>query len=121
MRPAIDVQLKETINLKGPTDGTYRFRLKNRNYKLLQGEKYRTPRLLVVLHMPRDKSQWITIVNDGLTLRRCAYWLNLREFDELDENADDDKYTLVHIPQENRFDDVSLRRLMDQARTGRIE
>ena len=120
MRPAIDLQLKATINLKGPIDESYRFPLRRRNYELLQGDNFRVPRLLVVLHLPRDKNQWIVVKGDGLTLSGRAFWLNLRTLETLEE-TDKRKSVTVQIPKENLFDDASLRELMDQARTGRIE
>ena len=36
-----------------------------------------TPRLLVVLELPRDESQWMTVTAEELVPRRRAYWLSL--------------------------------------------
>jgi Domain of unknown function (DUF4365) len=47
MRPSLDVQLKATINLGEPTNGTFRFPLKRRNYDLLRGQTM-IPRILQV-------------------------------------------------------------------------
>ena len=52
MRPALDLQLKATINLRASPDGHYRFPPNRRNYDLLRMET-QTPRLLVVLDLPR--------------------------------------------------------------------
>lgn len=120
MRPAIDLQLKATINLKGPIGKSYRFPLKRRTYELLQGDNFWVPRLLVVLHLPRDKSQWIIVEDDELTLSGRAFWTSLRTLKTLKE-TDKRKWITVPIPEVNRFNDASLPELMDQARTGRIE
>lgn len=77
MRPALDLQLKATINLSEPHEGCFHFPLKRRNYDLLR-QPTQTPRLLVVLDLPRDEHRWMTITADELILRRSAYWLNLR-------------------------------------------
>ena len=75
MRPAIELQLKATINLGEPGgEGYFHFPLKLRNYELLRIQT-QTPRLLVVLDLPRDETQWMTITSDELVLRRRAYWL----------------------------------------------
>lgn len=115
-RPAVDLQLKATINLTEPTDGHYRFVLKRRNYDLLC-EETQTPRLLVVLDLPRDEGQWITITADELILRRRAYWLNLQGGEETDNQSS----VTVRIPMKNVFDVDSLRSLMDQSRRGNIQ
>ena len=87
MRPAVDLQLKATINLGLPDgDQRFRFRLKSSNYNSLCGLSQR-PRLLVVLDLPTNKEQWMTIDAEGLTLRRRAYWLSLREHNETENKG----------------------------------
>ena len=76
MRPALDLQLKATINLTPSPDGHYRFPLNRRDYDLLRMET-QTPRLLVVLHLPRNEERWVTIAAEELVMRRRAYWLSL--------------------------------------------
>ena len=117
MRPALDLQLKATVNMMGnPADGYVRFPLKRRNYDLLRMET-QTPRLLMVLDLPKDEDLWLTITEDALVLRHRAYWLNLRGFEETTN-----KYSVtVRIPQQNLFTVESLRALMDQSRGGRIQ
>ncbi len=113
MRPAIDLQLKATVNLRVSADGYRRFSLKLRNYDLLR-EETQTPRLLVVLDLPRDEEQWLTIAADELIMRRGAYWLNLKDAKETDNRAS----VMVAIPRNNVFDVDSLRSLMNQSRRG---
>lgn len=115
MRPAIELQLKATVNLGDPRDGYVRFALKRRNYDLLI-EETQTPRLLLVLDLPTDEHEWMTLTNDSLILRRCAYWLNLKGSPATTNTSS----VTVSIPATNRFDVASLRNLMDQSREGRI-
>lgn len=114
MRPAIDLQLKATVNLN-PVDGHYRFQLNRRNYDLLRIQT-QTPRVLVVLDLPRDEDQWIKVTTDELALRRCAYWLSLMGADETDNRSS----VTVRIPMENVFDVKNLRLIMDRSRGGNI-
>lgn len=116
MRPAIELQMKATGNLGAPKDGRRSYPLKRRNYDLLR-EETQTPRLLVVLDLPKDKEMWMTLTNDNLILRRRAYWLNLRGLDETSNQAS----VTVHLPIANLFNVGALRELMEQSRTGRIE
>lgn len=116
MRPALDLQLKATVNLGKPHDGYFRFPLKRRNYDLLRIET-QTPRLLMVLDLPKDEDLWLTITEDALVLRHRAYWLNLRGFEETTNQWS----VTVPIPQQNLFTVESLRALMNQSRGGRIQ
>ena len=116
MRPALDLQLKATVNLHGPVDGDPQFPLPRRNYDLLRLET-QTPRLLVVLDLPSDPSQWVTITADELVLRHRAYWLNLTGFDATDNKSS----ITVRIPRQNLFNVENLRALMDQSRGGIIQ
>ena len=115
MRPALDLQLKATINLGAPRNGAFHFPLRPRNHNLLCIPTL-TPRLLVVLDLPRDEGQWMTVTREELILRRCAYWANLFGRDETD-NAES---VTVPVPERNLFDVSALQSLMEQSRRGRI-
>lgn len=115
MRPALELQLKATAGLGEPIDGCFCFRLPRRNYDLLRIET-QTPRLLVVLDLPKDPTQWITVATDKLVLRRGAYWLNLAGSEETNNQTS----VTVRIPQANLFNVDNLRSLMEQSREGRI-
>ena len=109
MRPALHLQLKATINLKGDL----RYPLKVRNYNLLRG-KLQTPRLLVVMDLPRDEERWMTVTMNELVLRNRAYWLSLRESEETTNTT----FVTVKIPEGNLFNVKSLKNLMAQSRGG---
>ena len=76
-----------------------------------------TPRLLVVLDLPKCEEQWVTITEDELVMRRRAYWLNLRGFEEKENRSS----VTVEIPVSNLFDVMNLQALMEQSREGRIQ
>ena len=115
MWPALDVQLKATVNLERGSDGCVRFPLKRRNYDLLRIET-QTPRLLVVLDLPKDEDLWMTVTVDELVLRHRAYWLSLRGCGGTANSAS----VTVAIPEDHLFDVESLHSLMEQSRGGRI-
>ncbi|MBO0752400.1 MAG: DUF4365 domain-containing protein [Bradyrhizobiaceae bacterium] len=115
MRPSLDIQIKATINLGEAKGGLFRFPLKRRNYDLLMADTI-IPRILVVMDLPKNESDWLEVRADGLTLRRCAYWASLGG---LGETANKQSVTIL-IRSNNRFDVESLRALMEQARRGII-
>ena len=116
MRPALELQLKATINLEDAEDGHVRFALNRRNYDLLIADT-QTPRMLMVLDLPRDEGDWMSISSEALILRRRAYWLNLKGSPE----SSNLHSVTVHIPETNRFDVDNLHMLMEQSRTGAIQ
>ena len=116
MRPALELQMKATVNLRDVNDGYVSFPLPRRNYDLLRVGT-QTPSLLVVLELPKEEAQWMTITEDELVMRRRAYWLSLRGYAE---TANETSVT-VRIPKANTFDVDGLRALMEQSRTGRIQ
>ena len=61
-RPALDLQLKATIGFGKLRTGVLSFRLSIKNYNDLR-ILTQTPRLLVVLELPQDESQWMTVTS----------------------------------------------------------
>jgi hypothetical protein len=115
MRPALDLQLKATMNLGEPITGKFRFPLKRRNYDLLR-EQTMIPRILVVLGLPRDHSDWLSVGPEELIMRRCARWVSLFGFPE----SENKESVTIPLPEENRFDVEALGALMNKARAGSI-
>lgn len=115
-RPALDLQLKATTVLSESRHGMLSFRLPIKNYRDLR-EETQTPRLLVVLELPMNEAQWMTVTDDELVLRRRAYWTSLQHGHE--EVLNQDSVT-VHIPETNLLGVEALRGLMEQSRTGDI-
>lgn len=74
--PELAVQLKARV--LGPLTGEeFPLELSKKNYNDLIAPSF-VPRILVVLAMPEDEQQWLTLTEEALVLRRCAYWLSLR-------------------------------------------
>ena len=116
MRPALDLQLKATVNLLRSDKGYVQFPLKRKNYDQLRIDT-QTPRLLVVLDLPKEEHQWMTITENELVLRHRAYWLNLKGWNE---TANQTSVT-VRISEQNIFNVENLRALMEQSRQGSIQ
>lgn len=116
MRPVIDLQLKATINLGiAKDDCCFRFKLgRSNNDKLIDASVI--PRLLVVLDLPKESTTWLSVTEQGLILRRRAYWFSFRG---LSETRNKESIT-VSIRGRNVLDVQSLQALMEQSRTGKI-
>ena len=87
-----------------------------KNYNDLRVET-QTPRLLVVLDLPPDEAQWMTVTTEELVLRRRAYWMSLQQGHG--EVVRQETVT-VRIPEGNVFDVATLQTLMERSRSGDI-
>ncbi len=95
-------------------DGVLPFRLSRKNYRDLSDDT-QTPRLLVVLELPKDDARWMTVTREDLILRRRAYWLSLQE--DCSDVRDQQSVT-VRIPKQNVLDVEAMRELMERSRKG---
>lgn len=109
----IKVQLKATIKPRKltPQAQGYVYSFSGiPQYDDLRTEAVSIPRILVVLFLPADQSQWLTHAEDALTLRNCAYWVSLRGADASQNQTSQ----TVHLPRQQCFDPLGLRALMSR-------
>jgi hypothetical protein len=114
-RPKLDAQLKATINLAKSAEGMYRFPCPRKNYDLLRIPT-QVPRILIVLHLPRNKSEWVKCTPKNLILRNCAYWTNLNGAPATENETS----VTVNIIPDNVFHVEGLKLLMEMSRSGRL-
>lgn len=114
--PALDLQLKATTTFHENKENSLPFPLPIKNYNDLRG-KTQTPRLLVILELPKDKEQWMSVTDQELMLRRRAYWFSLQQGHGEVNNK---RTVTIYIPKQNVLDVEALRDLMEKSRTGGI-
>jgi hypothetical protein len=74
--PRLDLQLKATST--AVSGDTFPFDLDVKNYEELRSDLLQVPRILVVVVVPADVSDWVTATEQELTVRHCGYWKSLR-------------------------------------------
>ena len=111
-RPRIEFQAKATTQDILRYD-ELRFPLLVKNFNELRADT-QTPRVLIVLLMPGEKSRWLRQTNDELCLRRCAYWVSLENW----SSTSNTHTVTVSIPVLNVFDSHNLVDLMQKAERG---
>ncbi|MXZ22551.1 MAG: DUF4365 domain-containing protein [Caldilineaceae bacterium SB0665_bin_25] len=111
-RPRIDFQAKATAQdiLR---ESHLAFPLPVKNYDDLRADT-RTPRILIVVLMPGDSSQWLNQTHDELCLRNCGYWISL---DGQPPRRNTSSVT-IDIPATNIFSSEQLADLMRKAEGG---
>jgi len=104
--PQIKLQLKATSQ-PNIIDDNIHFVLSVKNYNDLRARSG-TPRFLVVLCLPEDRTDWLVHSSSKLILQKCAYFVNLKGFPE---TANESSVT-VKVPLSNIFSPDSLYDLM---------
>lgn len=84
-----------------------------KNYDDLRADLL-TPRILIVVLMPRETESWLTQTRDELCLRHCGYWLSLEGLPAVPNTTN----VTVPVPTSNVFDSSQLRDLMTKADIG---
>jgi hypothetical protein len=112
---SLDVQLKATVNWEIADEHiVYDLRAKTYNHIVFRfSQRHGTPLVLVVLCLPKDEAQWLSISCDELVLRHCCYWC------QLDGPPTDNEATIrVKIPRSNVLDPDALTMLMQKVELG---
>jgi hypothetical protein len=74
---AVDVQLKATSQRPRETKTHYAFDMRVEHYEKARSTTRSCPLLVVVLFLPPDAAEWLRQSEDGLLMKRCAYWVSL--------------------------------------------
>jgi hypothetical protein len=102
------IQAKASHDFGYSNSGYISFDLKTRNYNILAKDQKGYPIILVLYCMPRNDNDWLSIYNEGTTLKHCGYWLSLRG-----KELSNTKYTTnIKIPKDQIFSETSLISLM---------
>jgi hypothetical protein len=110
----IDLQMRATTRA-GMTETALVYDLDINAYNKLRTFSAGVPRVLVVLVLPEDDSEWLSQSPDQLSIRHCAYWLSL-------EGAPPSKASRsvrVMISLGNVFSPEAVRTLLQRARERR--
>lgn len=95
----LDVLREETLN----------YALEVKNYEKLRGNTM-VPRILVVLKVPENISDWIQLTEDELAMRNCAYWISLKGRPETNHTSN----ITINIPRTQIFSPGSLTEIMNK-------
>lgn len=108
--PRIEVQLKASTTASANASGYISYSLPLKNYDDLRADTV-VPRLLVLLLLPQDATDWLEHTPDSLIMRRCAYYLNLKRLPP-SSNAG---HQTVYVPAANVLSPDALQTLMIKA------
>jgi hypothetical protein len=107
--PQLDAQLKctESANIH---PGHIAYPLKLKNYDELRPTNLLVPRILIVVTVPDDLTDWLKHSEDELAMRKCGYWLSLRGMAATTNQTN----VTVHLPRANVFSVAQLIQMMQR-------
>ncbi|GJD19149.1 hypothetical protein RIVM261_041050 [Rivularia sp. IAM M-261] len=105
--PRLELQLKSTSR-DVLNDSAIRYPLKLKNYNDLILDGYSSPRILVVVIIPDNPTDWLRQSLEEICLRQCGYWVSLRGMPPTTNT----KNITVTIPITNQFTVPVLQSIM---------
>lgn len=108
----LEIQMKSSAD--GPIEnGEYiTATLRRSRFDDFRAENITVNKIVVILHMPEDQEEWVTLGDTALSLHHRAYWVNLQGLPAI---ADPEQKSItVRAPTSQYFDDVALCRMMQR-------
>lgn len=97
-----------------PYEDEFAYWLDLKNYDDLRDEQVEVKRILVVVLVPENLTEYLVEGEQQLAMRRCGYWLNLRGFPPTDNTTGQ----TVRISRTQRFTVESLQGIMERIGQG---
>lgn len=104
----VHVQLKATYQPLVDVGGRWAFSLPVHQYNRLRAIRVGSPKLLMVMQLPSTVDDWLRHSEDGLTAKRCGYWVSLRGAPE----SPNDRTQTIYIPRSQLLSPDALMDLM---------
>jgi hypothetical protein len=74
----LKIQLKSTTKVPSEQGEYWSYSLQGIDrYNDLRAKEVATPRILVVLFLPQNSTEWLSCTTEQLVLKRAAYWVSL--------------------------------------------
>jgi len=109
----LDFQAKASIRAKR-TDGTVKYPLEADAFNRLVAQQGGTPRILILLEMPKNPDSWLKLTDKQLILKRRAWWYSLAGQSPTSNTSS----LTIEIPATQRLDAQALTNLMNNVRLG---
>jgi hypothetical protein len=105
---ALHVQLKATRVPPVEQNGRFSFSLPLHRYNRLRETRIVIPRIMVVLYLPSDATEWLQHTEDALVAKRCAYWVSLRSAPRSENTG----HQTIYIPRTQLMSIAALTEIM---------
>lgn len=89
-------------------NGKFSYQIEAGLYRKMSNPLCDSVRLLVLMYLPQDMSEWLATSEDSLVCRKCCYWTSLLGAPDIGDQTTKQ----VHIPKSNLVSVDSFRALM---------
>lgn len=113
-RPQLDVQLKCLMHHEPIGEDGLKYPIKIKNYNDLRATDVLVPRLLIVVVVPVQITDWLAQSDQEAQMKYCGYWQSIREMPDTQNKTT----VSIQIPRCNRLDAESLTQLMQRVASG---
>ncbi|MDP1826511.1 MAG: DUF4365 domain-containing protein [Archangium sp.] len=105
--PKVDLQLKATNSVNFIRSDHVALQIRRPQYERLTIRSF-AEKVLVVLVLPPDPAEWVTVTAEQLVLRKCAYFTVARRLEPITEGES----KVVPVPFSQPFTPDALRAMM---------
>jgi Domain of unknown function (DUF4365) len=113
-RPQLDVQLKCHMRREAIGEDGFTYPLKIKNYNDLRVTDVLAPRLLIVVVVPDQVTDWLAQSDNEARIKYCGYWQSMRGMGDTQNTST----VSISIPRSHRLDADSLTDLMQRIASG---
>jgi hypothetical protein len=111
----LDFQAKASIRATHAND-VIKYPLEADAFNRLVARQGGTARILILLELPVNPDEWLTLTDEQLVLKRCAWWHSLAgQMPTPNANTQ-----TIQIPATQRFDVPALNALMNRVKAGTL-
>lgn len=109
----LEIQLKATARSANFENGFITATMSKKRYDYFRTPNPTMQRIAVIMSLPEPQCDWVSATHEFLTVRHCAYWVNLAGAE-----ASDAENPTFRAPTENILDDVALCNIMSRIGQG---
>jgi hypothetical protein len=113
----LEIQMKSSAD--GPVEqgSVVTATMRRSRYDLFRAVDVTVNKIVVILHMPADMKDWISLDDESLLLRHRAYWVSVRGSPPITDGVNS---APVKAPVTQPFDDIALCRIMERIGQGGV-
>lgn len=109
----LEIQLKATSDFDGPDSGSISAGITGKRWNYFCTPDPTIDKIIVIMYIPKDQQEWILASHDVLSVRHCAYWINIAGEPKTEKDNLKVKASINQV-----FDDVALCDMMERIGRG---
>jgi len=110
----LNIQMKSTTSFDGVDGPSISASMRGDRWNYFSTAHPTIGKIVVIMSLPKDQARWTEVGHDSLTVRYCAYWVNIVGQPPIDK----DSTTTVTAPKSQIFNDVALCDMMQRIGQG---